>query len=160
MKSRVLFVTKGESADFGEGFSYAAELARISEGGVFVLFHYNREGLGRLEDEMSAAAMAQHGDLGTARQILSERDERIKKDASQKVRVLQSMSKGGGLVTEHSWSTDEVISAIEKILQNNPALEIVILSPSLMDSDRKLSFKKLRRKISRPVVTMSRPARV
>lgn len=159
VKSRVLFVTKGDDRDFSEGFAYATELAKISEGGVFVLFLYDKDVVGKFEDEMAAAAVAAEGDVESARSILSEREHALQKEANQKVRLLQSLCQRGHPIVEHSVSTDEVISGIRSVLQSHPTIEIVILSPSLMDRDKSISFKRIRRKISRPVVTMSKPAR-
>jgi|Deesub1362A_J573_1020465.scaffolds.fasta_scaffold17647_3 hypothetical protein len=160
VKSRVLFVTKGDDRDFSEGFTYATELARISEGGVFVLFLYDKDVIKKFEDEMAAAAVAAEGDVESARSILSEREHELQKEADQKVRLLQSLCQGSHPIVEHRISTNEVVSAIKTVLQSHPTIEIVILSPSLMDSDRSISFKRIKRKISRPVVTMSKPARV
>ncbi len=160
VKSRVLFVTKGDDKDFEEGFTYATGLAKISEGGVFVLFLYSKDGIRKFEDEMAAAAFAEEGDIESARDILSERERTFKKEAEKKVRFLQTLHDGNNPIVEYKVSTDEVVSAIKAVLQNHPTIEIVILSPSLMEKEKSISFKKLRRKISRPVVTMSRPARV
>jgi hypothetical protein len=160
LRSRVLFVTKADNDDFNEGFIYATGLAKISEGGVFVLFLYGRDGIGKFEDEMAAAALAEAGDIESARGILSERESLLEREAENKIRLLQALHDGKSLIVDHKVSTDEVVSAIKAVLQEHPTIEIVILSPSLMDKERSISFKKLRRKISRPVVTMSRPARI
>jgi len=159
LRSRVLFVTKADDDRFQEGFIYATGLAKISEGGVFVLLLYERNRLREFEDEMAAAALAGEGEFGAAREILNEGNKDLRDETEHKVRQLQTAHGGEHLIVEHRSSTDEVVPAIRAVLQEYPAIEIVIISPSLMDGEKSLSFKKLRRKISRPVVTMSRPAR-
>ena len=160
MKSKVLFVTKGNDEEFKEGFTYASGLAKIAEGGVFVLFMFDRDGLKRFEDEMAAAAFAEHGDVETAKQLLTEKQEEFLREAEKRMKILKSIQEDSSLPLEFKVSTEEVVSAIKDVLQSKPAIEIVVLSPSLMEREKSISFKKLRRKITRPVVTMSKPARV
>ncbi len=159
MRSKVLFVTRGDDEQFHDGFVYATGLAKIAEGGVFVLFLHERKMLREFEDEMAAAALAGEGDFEAAREILNEGNPDLKDEAEQRIRQLQALHGGDDLIVDYRTGTDGVVPAIRTVLQEHPAIEIVIISPSLMDGEKSLSFKKLRRKISRPVVTMSRPAR-
>ncbi|HDO22080.1 MAG TPA: hypothetical protein ENG86_04385, partial [Nitrospirae bacterium] len=106
MKSRVLFVTKGDTGHFKDGFPYAMELAKIVDGGLFILFNYDKQIVKTFEDEMAAAAFAQAGETETARDILSEREKALTGEAEQKVRLLQVLSQGADLIVEHRVTTD------------------------------------------------------
>ncbi|NOX20241.1 MAG: hypothetical protein GXO99_03120 [Nitrospirae bacterium] len=159
MRSKVLFVTKGSDEEYREGFTYASGLAKIAEGGVHVLFVFDRNGLERFEDEMAAVAFAEVGDIDTARELYTEAEREIQLEADRKIELLKNLNESSSLEIQYSVSTEDVVTAIRNVLQNKPAIEIVVISPSLMEKEKSISFKKLRRRITRPVVTMSKPAR-
>ncbi len=158
MKERVLFVTR-EDENFRDGFSYALELSKIVEGGMHVLFYHDGDVLKRFEDDMAAAALAEAGDLEAARGILKEADEVCRAEAGAKVAQLRQQCSDPALVVDFGTASGDLISAIRTVLQERSSVEMVILSPSLMDSGKTISFKKLRRYITKPIVTMSRPVR-
>ncbi len=159
MKARVLFATK-EDENFRDGFSYATELSKIVKGGLYVLLYHNKKILKSFEDDMAAAALAEAGDFETAGQILKEEEAIIREDAEKKVAMLRQQCSDPGMVVDYRLATGSLVSAIRDILQEKASIEMVILSPSLMDNGKAISFKKLRKYVTKPIVTMSRPVRV
>ncbi len=160
MAKTLLFVTKGND-DYEEGFSYAADLARILKKGIIVLIIYDKSLLKSFDDKMTAAAFAEAGETGTAKEIpvewLRETEglARMKTDLliekyCKNEEPLHIMCKAG---------IGNIVSNIKKVVQNTPSIEMVLLSPSL--SDKRVSNAiKLLRNISVPVVTMSKRSNV
>ncbi|NOZ25122.1 MAG: hypothetical protein GXO94_03390 [Nitrospirae bacterium] len=157
MKGRVLFVTK-EGDNFRDGFSYAMELSRIVNGGIFILLYHEEKILKRFEDDMAAAALAGAGGLEAAEQILDEQRVSLKADACKKVAQLRQQCPDPEMLVDYRVATGDLVSAIRGVLQDKASIEMVILSPSLMDSGKAISLKRLKKYITRPIVTMSRPA--
>ncbi|HEB76256.1 MAG TPA: hypothetical protein ENJ04_07890 [Nitrospirae bacterium] len=157
MKGRVLFVTK-EGEDFRDGFSYAMELSRIVNGGIFVLFYHEEKAIDRFEDEMAAAALAESGGLEAAEQVLNERRLSLKAAACNKAAQLRQQCPDPEMLVDHRIASGDLVAAIRGVLQDKSSIEMVILSPSLMDNGKAISLKKLKKYITRPIVTMSRPA--
>ncbi|HEC98403.1 MAG TPA: hypothetical protein ENI58_09695 [Nitrospirae bacterium] len=157
MKGRVLFVTK-EDENFRDGFSYAMELSKIVKGGIYILLYHDKNILKRFEDDMAAAALAEAGEFETAKQIINEEDAFIKADASRKVALLGQECSDPEMLVDYRLATGDLISAIRGVMQDKASIEMVILSPSLMDNGKAISMKKLRKYITRPIVTMSRTA--
>jgi hypothetical protein len=162
MKGRVLFVTKGEDENFSEGFDYAADLAKLRSGGVIVLFSFNERGFfKKFEDEIGASAFAESGEAETAKEYISEDKIKLNENSAQKIRLLRNGRSGKeDAITDFHAIRGRVTSAITRILEDHPSIEIVIMSPTLTKKDRGGQIKKLLKKIPRPVVTMSRPVRV
>jgi len=158
MRPKVLFVTKGEEASFRDGFKYACDLAHIMNGSVMVLFNYDEKSFfRRFEDDMAVSAFAEAGAHDIAREYLSTDEHELKRDAEKKLNLLRQ-SCGKGQISGSLVRRGKVEPIIRKILEDHPSIEMVILSPSLMDKDnKKARIKKLLRKIPRPVVTMSKP---
>ena len=157
MKGRVLFVTK-EDENFGDGFSYVMELSKIVKGGIYILFYHDKNLIKRFEDDMAAAALAEAGEFETAKQIIHEEEVLTRADASKKVDLLRQECSDPEMLVDYRLATGDLVSAIRGVLQDKASIEMVILSPSLMDNGKAISLKKLRRYITRPIVTMSRPA--
>ncbi len=157
MKGRVLFVTK-EDENFRDGFSYVMELSKIVKGGIYILLYHDKNLLKRFEDDMAAAALAEAGEFETAKQIVNEEEILIKADASKKVALLRQECSDPEMLVDYRLATGDLVSAIRGVLQDKASIEMVILSPSLMDNGKALSLKKLRKFITRPIVTMSRTA--
>ncbi|MEC4684217.1 MAG: hypothetical protein VST71_00585 [Nitrospirota bacterium] len=157
MKGRVLFVTK-EDENFSDGFSYAMELSKIVNGGIYILLYHDTNILKRFEDDMAAAALAEAGEFETADQILNEEETLLKADANKKVALLAQECSDPAMLVDYRLATGDLVSAIRGVLQDKASIEMVILSPSLMDNGKAISLKKLRKYITRPIVTMSRAA--
>jgi hypothetical protein len=161
MKGKVLFVTKGEDENFSEGFDYAADLAQLRSGGMIILFSYSeRSFFNKFGDEMGAAAFAEVGAADAAEKYLSEDERYLNEIGKQKVSLLKN-SRGGEevIITNFYAMRGRVLPMITAILEENPSIEIVIMSPTLTKKDSTFQIRKLIKKIPRPVVTMSRPVR-
>jgi len=161
MKPKILFVTKGEEENFRDGFKYACDLAHIMDGGVMVLFNYNEKGFfRRLEDDMVVSAFAEAGAHDIAKDYLVGDESMLRRDAKKKINLLKQGCEKEQ-ISGYLIKRGKVESVIKKILEDYPSIEMVILSPSLMDKDQKKgTIRKLLRKIPRPVVTMSKPVEV
>ncbi len=161
MKGKILFITKGEEENFGDGFDYAADLARLRTGGVLVLFSYSeRNFFQRFGDDMGAAALTEAGEVEAAKDYMSEYNIQLRSECSRKIEILkETAGDHGDLITDFHIKSGNYTPAIRKILEDYPSIEIVIMSPALTAKERSISIKKLMKKIPRPVVTMSRPVR-
>ncbi len=160
MRSKLLYVVKGEAACLKDGFTYAKELSKVVKGGLYILFHYDRKMLRTFEDEMTAVAFAEAGESETAQEILREREHVLKAEAEKRIQIWKKECENPDLITKFDVVTGDLLSAIRQILQNHAGIEIVILSPSLMERNKPFSIRRLRKYIHRPVVTMSRQIQV
>ncbi len=156
MRSKLLYVVKGERTDVKDGFHYARELSHVVHGGIHVLFHYDREVRRSFEDEMAAAALAEAGAADSAVALLREREEELQADAEKKIEQWRALCDLPERVTGFQVTTADLLSVIRKTLQDEAGIEIVLMSPSLMEENRRLTIRKLKKYIRRPIVTMSR----
>ena len=154
MKSKILYVVKGEAADLRDGFTYARELSEVVQGGLHLLFHYDPKPLESLEDDMAAAAFAQAGEPEAARGILAEQAERLRADAEAKVRAFEERGDARGLINDFEATTMPLLAAVRRVLRERPGIEMVILGPSVMERSRSLRIKTLKKGIHRPLVIM------
>ncbi len=158
MKEKLLFVTKGDE-DYEEGFSYVVELSRILKTNIFMLMVYDESFIETFQDSMAAAAFAEAGEPGTAREISEERLRRIQEDTEKRIDALSGKYCGNGapLKIRCKAVAGDIISNIEKLVESEPAIDMVLLSPTLSNKGG-VSARKLLKNISRPIVTMSKPA--
>ena len=156
MRSKLLYVVKGEKTGLKDGFHYARELSHVVEGGIYVLFQYDRKVRRTFEDEMAAAALAEAGAADSAVSLLREWEEEIQADAEQKIAQWRTACDFPERITDFQVTTADLLAEIRKILQDQSGIEIVLMSPSLMEENRRLTLRKLKKYIRRPIVTMSR----
>ncbi|MEC4676983.1 MAG: hypothetical protein VST72_08740 [Nitrospirota bacterium] len=158
IKEKLLFVTKGVE-DYEEGFSYVVELARILRTNIFMLMIYDKPLIKTFEDSMAAVAFAEADETKTAREFSEERLRKIQADT--KVRTDALIEKycinGGPLKIRYKAVVGDIVSNIKKIADSEPAIDMVLLSPNLSNKGG-ISIRKLLKNISRPIVTMSKPA--
>lgn len=158
MKEKLLFVTKGgESSD--EGFSYVLELAKTLNSGIAVLFVYNKGAMDTYEDVMAAVAFAEAGDLDTVREFMTKEEIEIKESERRRIEEMTAKCRGSSIDFIYQTSAGDPISAIKNFLKKRPEIEMVLLSPDLSGTKKEINLKKLLKNITRPVVTIARPAR-
>lgn len=156
MRERLLFVTKGGD-NFEEGFSYVVELSKTLKAGVSILMVYNKRTMETYEDIMTAAVFAQAGEFKTAKEILHEQENELKAEADKKLKELSE--KYSEISTDISYQVfiGDVLSSIKDFLDNKPNIDMILISPSLSKNKNEIDLKKLIKKISKPIVTISQP---
>ncbi len=158
IKEKLLFVTKGNE-DYEEGFSYVVELARILGTNIIILMVYDKSSIKTFEDNMAAAAFAEAGETETAKEISEERLRKIQDDTRKRTDILiaKYYKNKAALKIRCKAVVGDIVSNIKKIVESEPAIDMVLLSPTLSDKGS-INPKKLLKNISRPIVTMSKPA--
>jgi len=158
MKEKVLFVTKGNE-DYEEGFSYVVELARILRTNIIILMIYDKPSIKTFEDNMAAAAFAEAGETKTAKEISEEWLRKIQDDTRKKTdSLIEKYCKNGApLNITCKAAVGDIVSNIKKLVESEPAIDMVLLSPTLSDKGV-INARKLLKNISRPIASMSKPA--
>ncbi|MEW6410160.1 MAG: hypothetical protein AB1488_08655 [Nitrospirota bacterium] len=154
MREKLLFVTRGDES-YDDGFSYVIELAKTLDAGINILMIYEKRMFETFEDDMAAVAFAEVGEFKTAREILDERQQRIKRDAEKKITELTMKYQGYSVEISYQVGVGDIVSNTRDIIEKKPTIDLVLLSPNLINKSV-INVKKLFRNISRPIVTMSR----
>jgi len=152
-KKQLLFVTYYDE-NFGEGLSYAFNLAKVLNEGITILLIYRRRITERFENLMAAITFAEADEDKAARQIMTESLAKDKKI----VPLLKKFTQDGINVDVCTEKTD-VLSAIINFFRQKVAVDMVLLSPSVTDNAN-MKTRELNRfvkTISRPIVTMAKP---
>lgn len=157
MVEKILFVTRGgEGCD--EGFSYVLELAKTLHSGIAVLMVYSKGMMETYEDVMAAVAFAEAGQLETVKELMNKQSREIKEIEEKKVRELAERCRENSLEFIYQAAVGDSIDAIKGFLKTRPGIDMVLLSPNLSENKKAIDFKKLLKNITKPVVTISRPA--
>lgn len=156
MKKKLLFVTKGND-DYEEGFSYVVELSERIRTDIIILIIYAKPLMKSLEDSMASIAFAEAGEAGTAHEISGEWFRELEKDTMKRMASLTAKYCRNNEPLKISCRTaaGDIVSNIKKTVESEPAVDMVLLSPSL-GGNRVLSAHKLLKSISKPVVSVSR----
>lgn len=153
MKENLLFVTKGRSC---EGVCYAMDLARSMNAGLVMLMVFEKQHHS-FEDMMAAVAFAEAGDRGTVKELMEAEENARKEEVRGEIAEVTRRCKEGSVEFTHHIAAGDPLSAIKKFLKGATGIEMVLISPALLESSKLPDIRKLLREISRPVVTMSRP---
>ena len=157
MKEKILFVTKGgESCD--EGFSYVLELAKTLAADIAVLMIYPEQILTTFEDVMAAAAYAEAGDFKTVKTLMDEQLRAIQDASGKKIRELEGRCRDASIGITCSEVSGDTATSIREYLKDKPSIDMVLLSPDLSANKKVLDIKKLIRHVSKPIVSISKPA--
>ncbi len=157
MKEKLLFVTKG-GEDCDEGFSYVLELAKALNAGIAVLMVYNRRAMDTYEDVMAAVAFAEAGELETVKELLHEQEKEIKEVEDRKVKELSDRCREISVDLIYQTAIGDLTAAIKDFLKNRPNIDMILLSPNLSANKKGIDLKKLLKNITKPIVTITRPA--
>lgn len=156
MRERLLFVTRGGEY-FEEGFSYVVELAKTLKAGISILMVCDKRSMDSYEDVMSAAVFAEAGEFKTAKEILQEQELGLKAKADKMLKELSSRYGEIADDLDFQIAVGCELASIKEFMKNKPNIDMVLISPSLSKSKQGIDLKKLIKKISKPVVTISRP---
>lgn len=155
-KEKLLFVTKGGAAA-DEGFSYVLDLAKTLNAGIAVLMVRGRKALQTYEDVMAAVAFAEAGEHQTVREMMTAQKEEVDKEEAKKIGELTERCRESSVAVTCNQATGDLTEVIDDFVKGKPGIEMVFLSPALSRSKGTRDIKKLLKKISRPVVTLTRP---
>lgn len=156
MRERLLFVTKGGD-DCDSGFSYAIELAKTLKAGIAVLMVFPRKIMEAYEDVLAAVAFAEAGEHETVRELVDEQSRALRETAAQRAESFLACCSEEGVPCTWSAIAEETVSAIRETLRTSPAIEMVLLGPSLVQDKKGIDLKKLLKEVTKPIVTLSRP---
>lgn len=156
MKEKLLFVTRG-GKDCDNGFSYILELAKTLNAGIAMLLVYNKR---TMETVMAAVAFAEAGDHEMVKELMQEQEKRINETTDKKIQELAEKCSQNSVPFFYQIDIDDPITAIKDFVKNRPGIEMILLSPNLSGNKKSLDLKKLLKNITKPIVTISRPAKV
>ena len=157
-KEKLLFVTKG-GEDCDNGFTYILELAKTLNAGIAMLMVYNKRVLDTYEDVMAAVAFAEAGDLETVKELMQSQERVIKETAGKKIKELTEKCRENSVPFTYQITADETITAIKNFVKTRPEIDMVLLSPNLSVSKKGIDLKKLLKNITKPIVSISVPAK-
>ena len=158
MKEKLLFVTRG-GEDCDNGFSYILELAKTLNAGIAMLLVYNKRAMNTYEDVMAAVAFAEAGDHEMVKELMQEQEKRINETTDKKIQELAEKCSQNSVPFFYEIDVDDPITAIKDFVKNRPGIDMILLSPNLSGNKKSLDLKKLLKNITKPIVTMSKPAK-
>jgi hypothetical protein len=157
MKERLLFVTKGgEGCD--DGFSYVLELAKTLNADILVLMLYGKRTMDTYEDVMAAVAFAEAGEVETVRELMNKQIKDIKGVEAEKINEMARICRENSIDFSYQVEVGDTVSGIRDFLKTKPGIDMVLLSPSLSSDRKGIDLKKLIKTITKPIVTINRPA--
>lgn len=159
-KRQLLFVTYLDE-NLDEGFSYAVELAKAMQEGMALLLVPKRDSVAKkFEDLMAGVAFAEEGEHEIAQEIVRRGSGMLSARLDGKIAelVMKSGEAGVPLDIRNAQQDQNVVPAIRTFLRQNAAIDKVVLSPSVTESDvlTTRDLNRLVRTASRPIVTMTR----
>lgn len=160
-KKQLLFVTYHDE-NFGEGLSYAVDLAKTMSNGIAVLMVYKRKVMEKFEDMMTVITFAEAGEHKTAREMIIDDLKKNNMDYEERTAFLKDACSKAGVAVDINFAAADVVSAVRNFLKQNSSIDMVLLSPNVT-VDGKVNSKDLNRLVrtaSRPIVTMARNAHV
>ncbi|MBP1746093.1 MAG: hypothetical protein H6Q54_708 [Deltaproteobacteria bacterium] len=159
MKRNLLFVTYRED-DFGDGLSYALDLAKMMDKGIAILLVHKKKLSKRFEDLMTAITFAEANEHETAREEMQGSGSAGSGNELQ--HLLREKCNHSGISTSIYSAVNDTGSALKDFLKKNNNVEMVLLSPSITDNGNMTSreLKQLVRTASRPIITMAKHAHV
>lgn len=158
MKRDLLFVTCRDD-DFGDGLTYALDLAKMMDKGISVLLLNKRRLSKKFEDLMTAITFAEANEHGSAIEILKESTEGEKGDVQH---IIKEKCHGSGISATIYTALSDAVSALKDFMRQNHNIDMVLLSPSVTENGNLSSkeLNKLVRVASRPIVTISKNAQL
>ena len=156
MRKKLLFVTKGND-DYEEGFSYVLELSEIVKTDITILIIYDKPLMKSLEDRMAAIAFAEAGETKTAKEVSEEWLREMDKDTLRKTEslIIKYCINTPPLKINYKTAVGDIVSNIKKVVEHEPAVDMVLLSPSLSGKGV-INTIKLLKNISKPIVSLSK----
>ncbi|MCL4492742.1 MAG: hypothetical protein M1510_12755 [Nitrospirae bacterium] len=158
MKGKQLLFVTYHDENFGEGLSYAVDLAKTMDDGIEILMIFKRRVFEKLEDMMTAIPYAEAGEHKTARELINEDYKKKDEDYESKLSEIKEKCNQSGVAVNISTAATDTVTAVKNMLRQNTKIDMVLLSPSVTN-DNNITSKELNRLVktaSRPIVTMAR----
>jgi hypothetical protein len=157
-KRQLLFVTyQDEHVD--EGISYAIELAKAMLEDIVILLVQKKDSLKeKFDDLMTSVSFAEAGEHETAREIVAGEGRDLPAILNNKITEMVLQSSKSGVHLEVQNTDKDVVSGIRSYLKEQNAIDKVVLSPAVTESEMLTTrdLNRLVRTASRPIVTMTR----
>jgi len=157
-KRQLLFVTyQDEHVD--EGISYAIELAKAMLEDIVILLVRKKDSLKeKFDDLMTGVSFAEAGEHETAREIVNGEERDLPAILNSKITEMVLQSSKSGVHLEVQNTDKDVVSGIRSYLKDQSAIDKVVLSPAVTESEMLTTrdLNRLVRTASRPIVTMTR----
>jgi hypothetical protein len=157
INEKLLFVTKG-GEDCDNGFPYVLDLAKVLNTGIVMLLVYDKQTMDSYEDTMAAVAFAEAGESKTAKELMQEQEKKVRNAVDGKIKELAGRCKENSVPFMSHISVNDTVTAIKNFLKDKPYIDMILLSPNLSVSKKGIDLKKLLKNITKPIVTISRPA--
>ncbi|RJQ47140.1 MAG: hypothetical protein C4538_05645 [Nitrospiraceae bacterium] len=157
MNEKLLFVTKG-GEDCDNGFTYILELAKTLKSGIAALIIYSKKMAETYEDVMAAVAFAEAGDLNSVRELMQSQEKELKKTAQKKINEMNEKCRENSVPFTFHIAFEDTITATKDFLKHRPEIDMVLLSPNLSVSKKRIDLKRFLKNITKPVVAISGPA--
>ena len=154
----ILFATK-DGLNSMEGFPYALDLATNLRKSLAMLVIQTSRLSGALEEAMMAAAFAEAGDIATSREIMETRGREVRERYGERLAAAAAQCRESGIDLAVYAAAGDDVEAIRDTLKIRPAIEMVLLSPSLGAPRSGGYLKRILARITRPVVAISQTAR-
>lgn len=157
MKRNILFVTYRDD-DFGDGLTYAIDLAKMMDRGIAILLVHKKKLSKKFENLMTAITFAEADEHETAREIMNGQGSKDSADDLQ--HLLEEKCNKSGLSAQIHTALNDTVSALKDFLKQNSNVDMVLLSPSITENGKLTSWElnRLARTASRPIVTMAKHA--
>jgi hypothetical protein len=158
VKRQLLFVTYLDE-HLDEGVSYAIELAKAMLEDIVLLLVRKRDTLSeQLSDLMAASAFAEEGEHEIADRIARGSERYQPEVINNMITELIVASSKAGVHLEIQKTDRDVISGVRSFLKGNTAIDKVVLSPAVTESEALTTrdLNRLVRTASRPIVTMTK----
>lgn len=151
MKQSLLYMTY-QGDDFDEGLSYALDLAKMMDRDIAILLVQKKKLSQKFEDLLSEVTCAEENKHETDRQLMS--DYRSKNSGTDLLHLLQEKCGSSGVTVNVYNGLNDIFTALKDFLKTNRSIDMVILSPSIIDNENLSSHElnRLLRIASRPVV--------
>jgi len=157
-KRQLLFVTY-QDEHLDEGLSYAIELAKAMNEDIVLLLVQKKDSIAeKFENLMAGVAFAEEGEHETARLIIAGEQRELPAVINSKITELVVASSKAGVYLAVRNTDKDVVSGVRSFLKSNTAIDKVVLSPAVTESELLTTrdLNRLVRTASRPIVTMTR----
>lgn len=159
MSKRQLLFVAYDDGNFEEGMSYAIELEKAMSDDIVMLLVRKKASVSKkFEGLMAGVAFAEEGEHAVARELAAGPAEPAPEEVHGSIVDLIVQAGAAGVHLDVRRTDNEVLPGIREFLRENAAVDKIVLSPCVTESEM-LTTRELNRLVrtaSRPIVTMTR----